>query len=123
MRPIHFLLFLVTLPLLMAIGHDIYMYTQHQDKGLMLSALGYIWTTYHPESYKWTNENVDAGTWEIINMVLAQKTILLGGAFAAVMYALIWLVSLPFGEKKAKKSDRIDFLNKDKKGAYKYGRK
>lgn len=50
------LFFLLLLPALAALGHDVYMFTQNQDKGFRLSDLGWLWDKYHKESHdQWKN--------------------------------------------------------------------
>ena len=46
-----FLFFLLLLPALVALGHDVYMYTENQEKGFELSDLGALWDKYHKESH------------------------------------------------------------------------
>lgn len=101
MRGIHFLIFLVTLPAIVALGHDVYLYYENQDRGFMFSALGWIWTQYHPESYEWTVEQTAPDTWRYINNILALKATVVTIGFAVVVYALILLLSLLFGEKQS----------------------
>jgi len=115
-------LILVALPAVAVLGHDIFMFTQHQDKGFMLSAVGFLWTTYNPDSYKWVNENVDEQTWAIINLILAQKSIVVFGGFAALVYLLTWIGTMIF-KGKGMKNDKLDYLKKNKKGKIVYKRK
>lgn len=50
-----FFYFLLLLPAIAALGHDIYFYTQNQEKGFQLSAVGWLWDKYHKESHdQWT---------------------------------------------------------------------
>ena len=56
MRGVHLFMFVVALPALAALGHDAYLFYMNQDKGFELAALGFIWTKYEPESYRWTVE-------------------------------------------------------------------
>ena len=46
-----FLFILLLIPSITALGHDIYFYTENQDKGFRLSDLGKLWDTYHKESH------------------------------------------------------------------------
>lgn len=46
-----FLFFLLLLPAVAALGHDIYIFTQEQDKGFRLSDVGALWDKYHKESH------------------------------------------------------------------------
>ncbi len=49
MRKLIFLLFLI--PAIAALAHDIYIFTQNQEKGIHLSDLGALWSKYHKESH------------------------------------------------------------------------
>lgn len=49
MRKLLFILLL--LPAVAALGHDIYIFTQEQDKGFRLSDIGALWDKYHKESH------------------------------------------------------------------------
>ncbi len=46
-----FLFLLVLLPALVALGHDVYIYTQNQTKGFRLSDTGALWDKYHKQSH------------------------------------------------------------------------
>ncbi|PCJ03154.1 MAG: hypothetical protein COB14_00015 [Alphaproteobacteria bacterium] len=46
-----FIFFLLLLPAVLALGHDIYIFTQEQEKGLRLSDVGALWDKYHKESH------------------------------------------------------------------------
>lgn len=46
-----FIFFLLLLPAIAALGHDIYIFTQEQDKGFRLSDIGALWDKYHKESH------------------------------------------------------------------------
>lgn len=46
-----FIFFLLLLPAVLALGHDIYIFTQEQDKGFRLSDVGALWDKYHKESH------------------------------------------------------------------------
>ncbi len=43
--------FILLIPAIGALGHDIYIFTQEQDKGLRLSDVGALWDKYHKESH------------------------------------------------------------------------
>tara|TARA_B100001989_G_scaffold248559_1_gene222353 strand:+ start:2599 stop:3198 length:600 start_codon:yes stop_codon:yes gene_type:complete len=46
-----FFYFLLLLPVLGLLAHDVYLFTQNQEKGFMLSDAGWIWSKYHPETH------------------------------------------------------------------------
>ena len=46
-----FIFLLLLLPAVLALGHDIYIFTQEQEKGLRLSDVGALWDKYHKESH------------------------------------------------------------------------
>lgn len=149
MRASHLLLFIVTLPFLAALGHDIYLFiinggsvdvlqesiqTTMDNSGepgvkSLFATAGFIWTHYHPESYKWVFENIDEQSWAVINLILAQKAVVVGAVFAGFFYVLFFLASL-FAKKEggmgsSSSRSRIDkVLNKKGKGGtLKYKRK
>jgi len=135
MRGYTFLLTFLTLPVLGALGHDIYITYQDQDfnKPMMFSDVGYLWTHYHPESYNWARDNFSPESWGyLVAFVLEQKTMLVAAvplAIAAVILAVLKLCGLPpfsggiFGGRFNKKKG-FSFGSGDKKqGRFKYNRK
>ncbi len=102
MRGVHLFILLIALPALAALGHDIYLfYSDHgitsivadvnktiADKGplSMFATLGFIWTQYHPESYKLAAQGLDQESWEVVNALLAQKAIFVSVVFAGFFY-------------------------------------
>ncbi len=85
------LLFLATLPLLTALGHDIY-FAYVNNKDFELSAAGFIWTKYHPESYQAVIDYLPLDQWEAINTFLTYETVVLAAIFAVICYTLIAIV-------------------------------
>ena len=167
------LLIIAFIPLIAALAHDAYVYTQNQDKGFEFTDIGWIWNKYHAESHqkiskelKHTieeaeknqkpdmiaepvenseNPDIDDGTAvikvtkfkdestlpdsnEVIaeaagfaEFLLQQKAVTVGGAFAAIMVLLAFLIGGINFKKKPK--DDMEFLNRRKGGSYKYSRK
>lgn len=131
-------LFLILIPLLASLGHDIYLFVNNGgsidtlqqaaqttiegtegEPGVktFFASLGYIWTQYHPESYKWTAENVDQTTWSYINLLLKQKAVVVSAILAAVAYLLALIFKKLNGEQSTMGSSRVDkVLNKNKGG-------
>lgn len=52
------LLLLAFLPLIAAIGHDVYNFTQNQEKGFHFADIGWIWSKYDPASHRKVNEEL-----------------------------------------------------------------
>ncbi|MCL4678315.1 MAG: hypothetical protein KJ017_06970 [Alphaproteobacteria bacterium] len=52
------LLLLAFLPLIAAIGHDVYNFTQNQEKGFRFADIGWIWSKYDPASHRQVNEEL-----------------------------------------------------------------
>lgn len=52
------LLLLAFLPLIAAIGHDVYNFTQNQKKGFHFADIGWIWSKYDPASHRQVNEEL-----------------------------------------------------------------
>lgn len=112
MKPLHFLLFIVTLPVLISLGHDFYLFYVAQGEQLSpdlltkiytedrpgrsfsFAALGYIWTQYGPESYKLMADSYDPQEWSKIQEFLKLKATLVFGAIAGAAFALAGLVKL-----------------------------
>ena len=44
-------LFVLLLPAIAALGHDVYIFTEHPEKGFLLSDVGALWDKYHKESH------------------------------------------------------------------------
>lgn len=58
-----FIIFLLLIPAIASLGHDIYFFTQDQGSGFHLSDTGALWDKYHKESHdQWKNtvQNVGA---------------------------------------------------------------
>lgn len=69
-------LFIMFLPLLAAVGHDLWLFYENQDRGFMMTSLGFLWTNYHEESFTQAVEMMDKDVWQYVNMLLAQKAII-----------------------------------------------
>ncbi len=136
------LLFLLLIPALIALGHDIYLfYIQHLNPGIFsidlllekfkFSALGFIWTTYAVDSYKAVVEATASDTWVIIDQLLTIKAFHLSLGFAGAFIMLFFILKQfgigPFaGEnagssspKKRKKPESFRGGGKSKKMQYK----
>lgn len=112
MKPIHFFLLIVTLPMIIVLGHDLYLFYVAQgeqldpnlatklftedrpSRGFSFAALGYIWTTYSPDTYKTLSESFEEQEWANIQQFLELKAFYVMAAFAAVMYALAGIVTI-----------------------------
>lgn len=59
MRGITFILFLLLLPVMGALGHDAYLSYKDQDfsKPMMFSDFGYLWSNYEPETFRWMQKH------------------------------------------------------------------
>ncbi len=135
MRGIQILCVLLILPVLAALGHDLYITYQEQDftKPMMFSDVGYLWTHYSPDSYKWVQDNIGKEKWvSIVTPLLEQTSVVVSAIPAAVVYSLLLILKLlnmpPFGDgvrvKKGHKKGDFAYSNTDKsKGRFKYNRK
>ncbi len=148
MQGLTLLMFVLLWPALIALGHDVYLFYINEgmqsaqgllqgqtpnDKGFLslFASLGFIWTAYHPESYKFTVESVDKETWAYINLLLKQKAVFVGLAFAGFSYVIILIVKLlsvggkkydaPGFKKIGPRGD--DLISREKPGAYRYNKK
>lgn len=129
MRGMPLLLFVVTLPVVAALGHDLYLFYLNQDMGFKFAALGWIWTRYEPDSYKTVFETTEGDYWPYINALLAQKAFFVTLGFASIFYVLALFMKIigVGGEKEIKNftgNKRVDEMLGNKKGAkMKYKRK
>jgi hypothetical protein len=140
-------LFIALLPIIAAFGHDLYLFyanygvesaqavqkdieQQIADKGAdsFFASLGFIWTKYHPDSYKFIAENIDEGSWSVINWLLTQKAVVVGFVFAIFVFALTFILQAlgVGGEEGSKSWDKGSSLSsgsRNKTGTFKYKRK
>jgi hypothetical protein len=121
MRGVTTLMFVVLIPALAALGHDLYLFSLDQSRGFMLSTPGYMWTHYHKESYEWAVHNLDPGIWAMIDYLLAQKGLLLGVIFAGAIWLVIGLFKiLKLGSSKTHNGSSTQ---SGKGGGFKYKRR
>ncbi|MCB9963676.1 MAG: hypothetical protein H6855_06320 [Rhodospirillales bacterium] len=122
--------FLFLLPALITLGHDAWYYYEHQDEGVYLSDLGWLWTTYHPESHDALFKEVGEEKWgQYFVPILSMPSVLV----ALILSSLITLVILLFkglkstgGKKfKGQKSQGARGLGRDRgaQSQFKYKRK
>lgn len=134
MRGIQFLCFVLAIPALAALGHDIYLTYQDQDftRTMMFSNLSYLWTHYSPDTYIWTMKNADPELWKnIIVPVLRCYTIIAAAAPAICVYTLLILLKVfnlpPFRDVSVRgghKKGSFGFKSSDPvKSQFKYKRK
>lgn len=135
MRGLSILCFLLVLPIFAVLGHDIYATYKDQDfsKTMMFSDVGYLWTRYEPDTYKWAQNNVDQETWDnILTPVLEQTSLLVAAIPAIVVFSLLLILRLfnlpPFASdvsvQKGHRKSRFSFGSGDRsKGPMKYKRK
>lgn len=75
------LLTILSLPALAALGFDLYLaYGETMDlsQPMALTSVGWLWLTYHPDSYKLLKETIEPDTWALfIKPVLMQKTVVI----------------------------------------------
>ena len=124
MKPLHFFLFIVILPCLISLGHDIYVFYSEQGqpinvntitkiytedrpgRSFELASFGFIWTNYSPDTYEMMSESFEPDEWSEIQEFLKFKATLVFAAFAIVMYLLAFLFMAIRSPKKAQKLKR-----------------
>ncbi len=128
-----YLLTLVVLmiPALIALGHDVYLYSQNMEKPFELTDYGYIWTTYSPESFAkfMTDSNSEARSFT--NILLEQKAVVVGVAYGvflfvgmAVTYLILKLLFGSLGGSTYARSGSGGLnADRDKPGKFVYKRK
>ncbi len=87
--------------MLAVLGHDGYLYYQNQDKGFQFSDIGFLWTTYHPESYRAVVEQISGDLWNTLNYFLTFEAFYVTLGFACIFYAML-IVSLAVKGSKEK---------------------
>ena len=130
MRGIHFFLLVVTLPVLIALGHDLYLFYVAQDQGLSMdlvtkihsedrparqfdfAALGFVWTKYSPDTYALMAESFEPSEWAGIQEFLKLKAVYVFGAFAVLMYIVAFLFKI--GASLKNKSEKVSKRRKAK---------
>ena len=137
MRAFLTFLFLISIPLLVALGHDAYFYLDNQYRGdgtqdFMLSDVGFLWDRYAPEGLKVTRESFDPAEWDLFyKYVLTQYAVVIAGFFAFFFYILTFLLKMlrvwPFNTGSVnvrRKNRKVDVILGDaKESGYKYKRK
>jgi hypothetical protein len=137
-----FFCFLVSLPALLVLGHDVYLAYLDMQEGkpepFKFSALGWLWTTYHMESFEYARAYFTQDTWKNTIEPLLEKDALKICAVPPIITFLYLLLAFllrlyPFNEsaslfasKAHKADDRFAFetdLSNKKKGPVKYKRK
>lgn len=112
MKTLHFFLFLATVPVLISLGHDFYLYYLAQDQVLNLNlltkiytedrpgksfdfaAIGLIWLKYSPDTYQALAESYTPEEWAGVQEFLKMKATLVLAALAILMYVLALLVHI-----------------------------
>jgi hypothetical protein len=107
------LLFLLILPFLAAVGHDLYInYYLDEDKlrdlqnlrpslkDFLISDLGWVWNKYAPTGMEIFKDTVQPGTWENIFLPILQKpTMLITAIPFAALFVLNMIIKIFKGEK------------------------
>ncbi len=136
MRDFLILGFILLLPALAALGHDIYIAYNSDElnvpDGLYFSDLGWIWVNYSPATYDWARESIDPTLWSgVVDPFLQEAAVFVGSipflAFAAILLCMKILGIGPFegrglfafGSKMSSKGDFSYGGNKKTKMKYK----
>ena len=109
------LLFLTSLPVLGIIGHDIYLYQMNPSKGFEFTALGFLWTKYHPESYSQAIQTLDPETWNTLNTILTYKALYI----ALIPFGICLILTIIFkgiGRIKERKNSAAAAAKKWRRG-------
>lgn len=89
------MIMVLTIPALVALGHDFYLYYANPEKGFMFASLGFTWLHYSPTSYQefFTKLSPDAA--ENVKFLLKQKNFFIGifiSVILPVMLAVQYLI-------------------------------
>lgn len=136
-------IFIVFLPVIFVLGHDIYLFTQDSSvdeltaafsgKGRSITSFfadaGFLWTKYHPESYKTLAENLTTEQWSIVSKVLSYTAIILALIVSALTSLLVFVPRFARPNKKrntikVKNTKTVDdLLGREEEQKTKYKRK
>ena len=99
MRDFFLLAFVLALPALAVLGHDIYLAYNNTEleitERFWLSDVGWLWVKYSPDTYNWAVENTDAVIWNgIIDPLLQQSALWVAGAPFALFLAVMLLLKI-----------------------------
>lgn len=132
MTALKILCFLLIVPALACLAHDGYVYYLSKEAGENLpfrfSDIGWLWTTYSPESFAAVKESMSPATWHWVDVILEQTGVFLFGGLAALVYAalgLCWLLGVwPFTRiVTTAHSGNLGLPGERNKGPIKYKRK
>ena len=122
------IIFLLVFPAIIALGFDVYMYYQEQEEGWKLTDLGWLWTTYHPESHDSMYQEFGPEKWKqymlpLLQLPVAAAVFILSCVLVLIIMIFKGLATLGSGSfsSKRKKTD----LGRDRgaKKQFKYNRK
>lgn len=97
MRDLYLIAFILLIPALAVLGHDIYMAYNNTElevtERFWLSDLGWLWVNYSPDTYNWAVDNTDAAIWNsIVDPLLQESALYVSSApFAAFLVIIIFL--------------------------------
>lgn len=117
MSGLSLLMFILALPALAVIGHDAYLFYINQPQDFMLSATGFLWTKYHPDSFLWVKSALDPEQWALLTTyVLEQKAVFVALAFALFFFVIFGTLQLalkgPFGSNEKKSRSKSSGTNR-----------
>lgn len=87
-------------------GHDVYLYTQGVNPNLDFSALGFLWTQYQPDSFRYVAAHFPPEIWTNIEAILPYPALYVALAFALIIYVPALLISKLFNKKQTQFSSR-----------------
>ena len=99
MRDYYLLCFLVAIPALAVLGHDVYLAYSSEEmdfaEKFYLSDLGWLWVTYGPDTYNWAIANIDESLWKgFVDPLLQQSAFYVAAAPAVSVYFILVLMKL-----------------------------
>lgn len=124
-----FLIFLLLIPVIAALGYDAYVYYENQEEGFKLSDLGWLWTTYSQDTHDQAFQQLGEESWrKYVVPILKLPTVVAMVIFAVVILMIVLLIqglasigSGKFSSKGNKKTLGRDRSKKNKQ--FQYNRK
>ena len=94
MRGVGFFIFLITLPVLLALGFDGYMWYSHGQGPFVFYTVGYIWEHFDPVSLKSVAQNLSPIMRPYFDLIISQKAAVDGAVFAGFFYLILILLKV-----------------------------
>jgi hypothetical protein len=126
MRFIHFFMIFLALPLLAALGLELYLLFT-ASSGAMLHKLGVVWAHYHPASLRALAKNMAPEFMPYLKIILERKLVVVSATPLAFFLFMRWFLKFIGLRRVRREPDSLDrssranqILNRKPRDPYKY---